>query len=210
MRTLLTFEYQPCWASQLVKQFGLRVRLLSEKARSADIQDDSVILGKSKESVEDVLRFLRRYPHILGIKVTKRSPDGLIVRLRVNIRRQICPLYAALQMDLGETEQDSPIFERVNFCGKSLWILDSKKAGEVTNLLSQKFQIRDIQTKVKTEKDEMRKSVFLLKEVYERGYFDLPKKTSLRQVAKEMGIPVTTLSTDIRRTLRDVIDKATR
>jgi hypothetical protein len=208
LHAIMSFEYEPCWASQLVKGFNLRVRLLSEKARRIDIQDDAIIWGKSRESVENALEFLRKYPHIFRLKIVKRSRDGLLVRIRVNIRRQICPLYGAFQ--LYSTTKKEPILERVDFSGKTTWTLDTKRVDRVSELLCEKFKVKNLQTKPRPDRRGMKKSVFLLKEAYERGYFDVPKGTSLRQVAREIGVPVSTLSTDVRRTLEDIVDKATR
>lgn len=208
MHALLSFEYQPCWAAQLVNQYGLRIRMLSEKPRKSDLQDEAIILGKDRRSVDKALEFLPNHPHILDLAVVRRSKDGLIVMLRVNVKRQICPLYSALK--LYAEEDDSPVLERVDYKGMSQWDLDTKKVEKVTEMLSSKFQVRNIHVKLRPEKREMRKSIFLLKEAYERGYFDVPKCTSLRGVAKDIGVPVSTLSIDIRRALRDIVDTATR
>lgn len=208
LRAILSFEYEPCWASQLVRCLDLRVRLLSEKARRADIQDDAIVWGKNRKSVQRALDFLRNYPHISRVSVVEWSRDCHLVRIRVNIRRQICPLYAALQ--LYSARDHEPIVERVDCSGKTSWSLDTKRVYKVSELLCQRFPIRDLQTRIRPDRNGMKKSVFLLKEAYERGYFDVPKRTSLRRVSREIDVPVSTLSTDIRRTLRDVVDRATR
>ena len=208
MHAVLNFEYQPCWAAQLVRRFNLRVRMLSETARRSDIQDEAIVWGKDRESVDRALEFIPRHPHILGLAVTKRSKDGLIVRLRVNVRRQMCPLYAALQ--LFSAEDRHPILERVDCNGVSQWSLDTRKVEEVTELLYQRFHVDDVRVKERHERGELRKSIFMLKEAYEKGYFDVPKSRSLRSIAREMGVPVSTLSVDVRRSLKDVVDRATR
>ena len=209
MRAVLSFEYGPCWASRLVKDFGLRVRLLSEKARQVDIQDDALLWGKDRKSVEGGLAFLGKHPHISQFKVVERSSDGLMLRLRVNVRRQICPLWGALQLQWPVTEQP-PILERVDYRGRTSWSMDSRRARRVAGMLGERFGVRRVAKKIRPDKDGMRKSTFLLKEAYERGYFDVPKGTSLRRVAHEIGVPVSTLSTDIRRAVNDIVDKATR
>lgn len=209
MRAVLSFEYGPCWASHLVKDYGLRVRLLSERARPVDIQDEALVWGKDRTSVDGALEFLRSYPHIYKIRTLHRSSDGLMLRLRVNVRRQICPLWGALQLRWPMDEQ-SPILERVDYRGRTSWSVDTKLAPSVVSLLGERFGVRRVAKRIRPDKDEMRKSTFLLKEAYERGYFDVPKGASLRRVAHEIGVPVSTLSTDIRRAVHDIVDDATR
>jgi hypothetical protein len=119
--------------------------------------------------VENALEFLRKYPHIFRLKVVERSRDGLLVRTRVNIRRQICPLYGAFQ--LYSAIEEEPILERVDFSGKTTWILDTKRVDRVSELLCEKFKVRNLQTKVRPDRRRMKKSVFLLKEAYEKGIF---------------------------------------
>ena len=194
--------------SQLVRDFGLRVRLLSETAGREEIQDDAIIWGRNEKAVKRGLAFLPTHPHVIKSEIVKWSHSRLIARVRVTVQRQICPLYAALQMYSAESKR--PILERVDYSGKTQWILDTKKAYKVAELLSEKFKIGDVQMSVRADKNDMKKSVFLLKEAFERGYFDVPKGTSLRGVARAMDMPVSTLSIDVRRALKELVDEATR
>jgi Predicted DNA binding protein len=51
------------------------------------------------------------------------------------------------------------------------------------------------------------KSEYILKEAFERGYFDVPKKIGLKELSSKLDIPPTTLNLLLRRELRQVIQK---
>jgi len=211
MRSVLSFSYEQCWASQLVGRFGLRVKFVAQRTKGTEMEDEVIVWGKSHETVDEALDFLGGYQHLTAFRLVERSPNGSMARLKVKVNAQTCPLYSALR--LYSSTGENPVLERVNYDGSTTWELEtagSNKTEKVVELLGKKFQIREVRSRRRQRRSPMSKSAFLLKEAYERGYFDVPKDTSLRRVSREMGVPLSSLSVDLRRALKDVVDKATR
>lgn len=102
--------------------------------------------------------------------------------------------------------------ERLDYLGNIHWafdVKDGKKLEKLRRAMEKRFMIQEILVKRKFERP-MSRSVFLLKEAFERGYFDVPKRVSIGGLSKELKIPLSTLNVDIRRALRNVLSDATR
>ncbi len=66
---------------------------------------------------------------------------------------------------------------------------------------------REINVRFKKEKELTSKSFYILKIAYERGYFDVRRKITLRRLSKELNIPVSTLDTILRRSIKKIMDE---
>jgi predicted DNA binding protein len=75
--------------------------------------------------------------------------------------------------------------------------------------LKSKYQVQDFLAKRQASTTSMTKSNFLLKEAFERGYFDVPKGTSIEELSRDLNIPLSTLDIDIRRALKNVLLEST-
>lgn len=210
MRTTISFTYAKCWACILSKNFGTRIRFLSQRATDGVIHEVVELWNKDKGLIDKALRYLIDYPHISTCKVLSRSHDGCIARVGITTEQGACPLYPAIEAFAANGE--SPAVERVDFCGKIHWDLNvktRKKLKRLEDLLERRFMIEHILVKREKGQVSMSKSMFLLKEAFERGYFDVPKRISIEDLSRELKIPQSTLSIDMRRALKNVLRDGT-
>ncbi len=190
----------------LSQQYGTRIRILSRGEKDGITQEEVELWAKGRQSIDEALKHLASYPHIAGHELVSRSSDGSIARVVIGINGGGCPLSAAVggfQTSAGESA-----VERIDYCGRIHWDLSLKGFKSLTKLrdtLERKFAIQDVEIKRSSGKKPMVKSMFLLKEAFERGYFDVPKKISIEELSAELGVPLSTLNVNIRRALRNAL-----
>ena len=98
--------------------------------------------------------------------------------------------------------------ERIDYSGNIKLEMDVKsynKIQQIDDTLRDKFDIESTSIKVSIGRHIDIKSEYILKEAYERGYFDVPKKIGLRELSSVLGIPQTTLDLLIRREIKQII-----
>ena len=210
LHTTISFSYDKCWACAVNGSLGVRVRLLSQEAKDGAIAEDVELWNDDSGAVDKAIDYLASYPHISRFRLLKRSEDGCVASARITTNPNSCPLYSALG-ELGQNVIKQGL-ERVDYCGNIEWDLElkgAKKAEQMRTLLEKRFGIADVKFKKRSVARPMSKSTFLLKEAFERGYFDVPKKISIEELSNQLSVPLSTLNVNIRRALKNVLREGT-
>jgi ribosomal protein L31E len=210
MRTELSFTYPNCFACVATARFGTRVRFVKRVIKKGMINEEVELFNEDKKKLGDTIRYLSSYPHTSGCHVLGRSRSGSIVRVGISAKEGRCPLSLVVKdfsmgANLGSVE-------RVDFEGRIHWRIEAKGTHRIERLqqaLQSKFEVQDFQAKRLSNTPSMTKSSFLLKEAFERGYFDVPKRLSIEELSHDLGIPLSTLDIDIRRALKVVLTEST-
>ncbi len=209
MKVTLTFVYEKCWASMLVRQYNLIVRLLS-----TDLIDPInklayeyvEIIGENK-NISKALNVLKEYPDIIDYKILKESENGERIIMRVYLKLLECPLFRV--MNMFSQNKNLPIFERVMHDGSLCWNLETRRkntAKRVVNKLK-KLGIHQVNIRFRRERELSSKTLYILKYAYEKGYFDIKRRITLKELSHELNIPVSTLDTILRRAVKKVMDE---
>ncbi|MDG6991466.1 MAG: helix-turn-helix domain-containing protein [Nitrososphaerota archaeon] len=209
MKASYTFTYPGCWACHLAKHMGMRIRFLSWKVEGGEGEEVADMWSGTSGAMDAALRYLSRYPHIAGWKLLDR--DGRSARVSIRFRPKECPLYSLMESSCAENA--SPLVERVDYSGRIRWELrvkGVKKALKVAELLFRKFSIKDVKMSFGVGRRLGNRSLYLMKEAYERGYFDVPRKVSMKELSRQLNVPASTLNVAVRRALRSAIADATR
>lgn len=209
MKTTITFFYDRCWASMIVARYNLIVRLLSTDIKdfsSGFAHEYAEIIG-TNENITKALEALKNYPDIINYEVIKKYENGRRIVVRIDLVLPQCPLFKVMRA--FSKEKALPILERVKNDGFLEWNIDinhKRTARRITNQL-RKMGIEQINIRFKKERELTSKSFYILKIAYERGYFDVKRKITLRQLSKDLGIPVSTLDTILRRGIKRIMDE---
>lgn len=208
MKVTLEFIYEKCWASMLVRQYNLIVRLLSTDLIDSDNKlayEYAEIIGDSK-NISKALEALKGYPDIISYKIIKESENGKRVVVRIHLRLLECPLFRV--MYAFSQNKGLPIFERVNYDGSLYWDLSVKHRSTAERVISKlrKLGINQINIRFRKERELTSKTFYILKFAYEKGYFDIKRKITLKELSQELNIPVSTLNMALRRAIKKIMD----
>jgi len=210
MRTELSFTYPNCFACAVTARFGTRVRFVKRAVKKGTIDEEVELFNEDQKKLAETIRYLSSYPHASGCHVLGRSRSGSIVRVGISAREDRCPLSLVVKNFSIGAKLGS--FERVDFKGRIHWRIEAKGTRRLERLqraLRSRFEVQDFQAKRLSNAPSMTKSSFLLKEAFERGYFDVPKRVSIEELSHDLGIPMSTLDIDIRRALKVVLTEST-
>ena len=210
MKTEISFTYPQCFACAVYKEFGTKIRFLNRSVKQDVLYEEVELYNEDEAVLEKVVCYLQSYPHIMGCRVLGHSHDGTIARVGISMKGAKCPLNLLIRgFDVGGRLGS---VERVDFNGKIHWNLEAKGTRRLEKLqeeLQDEFDVRDFMARRLSVKSAMTKSNFLLKEAFERGYFDVPKRISIEELSQELKVPLSTLNIDIRRALRNALVDAT-
>jgi predicted DNA binding protein len=209
MKVTVNFTYEKCWASMLVHQYNLIVRLLSTDLIDPDNKlayEYAEVIGDNKNILK-ALEALKDYPDIINYKIIKESENGKRMIIRVYLRLLECPLFRI--MHAFSQNKGLPIFERVGYDGSLYWDLSIKHKSTVERMVSKlrKLGIKQINIRFKKERELTSKTFYILKFAYEKGYFDVKRKITLKELSQELNIPVSTLNMALRRAVKKIMDE---
>jgi len=210
MRTELSFTYPNCFACVATARFGTRVKFVKRTAKKGMINEEVELFNEDRKKLGETIRYLSSYPHTSGCHVLGRSRSGSIVKVGISASEDRCPLSLVVK-DFSMGAKLGSI-ERVDFKGRIHWRIEAKGTRRLERLqqaLRTKFEVQDFQARRLSSTPSMTKSSFLLKEAFERGYFDVPKRVTIEELSRDLGIPMSTLDIDIRRALKAVLTEST-
>ncbi|MGC9068046.1 MAG: helix-turn-helix domain-containing protein [Thermoprotei archaeon] len=193
----------------IITRYNLIVRLLS-----TDIKDPSSgfaheyaeIIGNN-QNITKALEVLKNYPDIINYEIIRRYENGQRVLIKIDLLLSQCPLFKVMHM--FSKEKSFPIIERVKHDGSLEWSMDINHKRIIKRIVTKlkKMGIDEVNVRFKKEKELTSKSFYILKIAYERGYFDVRRKITLRRLSKELNIPVSTLDTILRRSIKKIMDE---
>ncbi|MEM3832600.1 MAG: helix-turn-helix domain-containing protein [Thermoprotei archaeon] len=212
MRTSITFFYDKCWASIIVTQYNLVVRLLSmdiKNLSSGFASEYAEIIG-NEQNITKALKLLKNYPDIIDYEIIRKYSDGQRVLIKIDLLLPQCPLFRVMR--IFSKEKSFPIIERVRYDGSLEWNMNinHKRTAKIIINKLKKMGADQIAIKFKNEKELASKSFYILKYAYERGYFDVKRKITLKELSSELNIPASTLDTTLRRGIKKIMDEVAK
>jgi len=210
MKAEVSFTYPNCFACAVSRVYGTRVRFVKRDIKKGVTLEEVEIYNQDREKLERTIEYLSSHPHVAQCILAERSKSGNMARLAISMKEGACPIDLLLKDFSMSCKR--PFFERVDYTGKIHWRLEAKgkrKLERLERALKTKYQVQDFLAKRQASTASMTKSSFLLKEAFERGYFDVPKETSIEELSHELGIPLSTLDIDIRRALKNILLEST-
>ncbi len=204
MKVLYSFKYDKCFASDLVHNFNVRMKVIDQNFDDNVMSETLSIYSNSPELIDKTIDYLNNYSCIdNNISVLEKNKNCVLIK----ISALKCPVMDIIRKKLVNNNNKMNL-ERIDYSGNIKLEMDVKsynKIQQIDDTLRDKFDIESTSIKVSIGRHIDIKSEYILKEAYERGYFDVPKKIGLRELSSVLGIPQTTLDLLIRREIKQII-----
>lgn len=201
MEAVLSLKIPQNWMSEIPQKHPVTIRVIDRVPYSEKGVKDLVEIAGPEDVMEEVLEDIRKNPLVTKVDTTV-TERGKVIGAVTTARCEICRILT-----------DSDVF---------LISAESKGGGKVdwTIVVSDKSVLKDIFDHLKSkgvESDLVKLTKIDDKEslterqdkithvAFERGYFDYPKRISLRELARMFEVSPSTLSEILRKGQRKIV-----
>jgi predicted DNA binding protein len=190
------------WIKAITERYGAKLRLLQSKPSGREdevLQLFEIIVDSNVK--DELLRYLRGDPDISELQITNSSHGRLTGLIRAGGVISRCIADSDCFLLSASNESDATIVWRVLGAERSfkrlLVRLESKGIG---------YKITD-KSVVSSKRRLTARQEWILRMAFEKGYFDDPKKTHIRSLAKFLEISPPTLHESLRKTQRKILEE---
>jgi len=202
LELVLRIKCQDNWVADITKKHDIPIRFLGCKPFGEN-GGRSLIEIEDSDDTEALLRDMANHPEICHLDVFP-SKNGRILGRVSTERCYACKLL---------TGSDCFLTSAVTIPGGwTEWTLVSPAEGAVSQLISNMktagFDV-DILRKTVLEKDsvvtDLQMDVLTL--AFEEGYYDQPRRTSVRKLSKKLGVSASTVSEILKRGEKKIVQR---
>ncbi len=198
----LEVEYKSDWSKDLMKKFNCEMKSIYCQNISKNKVIDVIRVKNSKELEENLVEFLEKYKEIESCEILDKGDGNLFFKTITtmdktnngNFVRNSC-----FQLNL--------VFKN----GKELWTFITNKKSNVKNLIkdlndgSREAKLISIVSYSYEMGDLTEKQFGCLKDLYEKGYFEVPKKITLEKQAKRLNTTKSNLNAHLNKALKKIV-----
>lgn len=201
MEAVISLREPENWISEISAKFPVEIRVIDRVPYSEKGVKDLVEISGASDMMEEVLEAIRSNPLVADMDTTT-TEKGKVISAVTTTRCEICRILT-----------DSDVF---------LISAQSKDGGKVewTLILSEKQVLKQIfdhlksksvdaelvkLTKIDDKESLTERQDKITQVAFERGYFDYPKRISLRELAKMFDVSPSTLSEILRKGQRKIV-----
>jgi predicted DNA binding protein len=202
MEALLSLAMPCSWIYNLAKEHQVRVLLIDTVQADEGITKDLVEINLREEDADAVIEFIKDFDHVVNVEITERHKGRLLAIVEV----RDCPGCVSLATSdvfllSAHTTEDKRIEWKVAFSNredldKLIWEMQSTGSDvelvRVSNAIDDGLRLTDRQLKI-------------VEVAFKRGYYDYPKRISIRELARIFGVSTATVSEILRRGQRKII-----
>lgn len=202
MEALLSLAMPCSWIYNLAKEHQVRVLLIDTVQADEGITKDLVEINLREEDADAVIEFIKDFDHVVNVEITERHKGRLLAIVEV----RDCPGCISLATSdvfllSAHTTEDKRIEWKVAFSNreeldKLIWDMQSTGSDvelvRVSNAIDDGLRLTDRQLKI-------------VEVAFKRGYYDYPKRISIRELARIFGVSTATVSEILRRGQRKII-----
>ncbi len=182
------------WMSEVTERFGVRMKIVDRKAHGAHGVQDLVELEFGDETPADVLQVIRKNPFVARASLSASETGRTLAN--VSTRCLACHALATSKCFLvkANTRPD----------GLLDWELVADDQGAVSALVDRLRKVGCDVTlghlkEVVDNEALTRRQEEILRVAFERGYFDYPKRVSIRDLASTFHVSISTISEILRK-----------
>lgn len=202
MEALLSLSLPCSWVDNVARNQDVRIQLLDTVKTDEGMTRDLAEINLRDKASKPVIEAIKKSEHVKGVEVTEHDKG----RLLVVVTTQGCEGCTALaEADVfllsGHTNEEGRLEWKVAFSKrKDLDTLISRLQAlnadvavlRVSNALDDGLQLTDRQLKI-------------VEVAFKRGYYDYPKRISIRELARIFSVSTATVSEILRRGQRKII-----
>ncbi len=202
MEALLSLAMPCSWIYNLAKEHQVRVLLIDTVRADEGITKDLVEINLREEDAETVIQSIHDFENVVNVEITERHKGRLLAIVEV----RDCPGCESLATSdvfllSAHTTEDKRIEWKIAFSNredldKLIWDLQATGSDvelvRVSNAIDDGLRLTDRQLKI-------------VEVAFKRGYYDYPKRISIRELARIFGVSTATVSEILRRGQRKII-----
>lgn len=201
MEAVVSLKIPQNWMSEIPERHPVTIKVLDRIPYSEKGVKDLVEIAGPQEVMDEVLKDIRKNPLVSNVDTTTTERGkvvGAVTTARCDICRILtdsdCFLISAETKNSGKVEWTLVLSDKEVLKG----IFDRLKAKGVAVELVKLTKIDDKESL--TERQDKITHV-----AFERGYFDYPKRISLRELARMFDVSPSTLSEILRKGQRKIV-----
>jgi predicted DNA binding protein len=201
MEAVISLKIPQNWMSEIPEKHPVTIKVIERVPFSEKGVKDLVEIAGPQEIMEEVLRDIKKNPLVSKIDTTM-TDKGKIIGAITTSRCEICRILTDADVFLisAESKGDGKVEWTLVLSEKDVLkqIFDHLKAKAVDAELVKLTKIDDKET-LTDRQDKITHVAF------ERGYFDYPKRISLRELARMFDVSPSTLSEILRKGQRKIV-----
>jgi predicted DNA binding protein len=202
MEAVLSIKMDCSWMNVVAEEHPIRIQLIDTIKTEEGLIKDLVDINLREVDGDSVMESIKNAPHVQSLEVTERDKGRLLAIVMV----KDCPGCIALAsadtfLLAAHTTEDGRMEWKVAFSERSdldnlIWQLQSAGGDvamvRVSNTLDDGLRLTDRQLRI-------------VEVAYKRGYYDYPKRISIRELARIFSVSTATVSEILRRGQRKII-----
>jgi predicted DNA binding protein len=201
MEAVISLKIPQNWMSEISEKHPVTIKVLDRIPYSERGVKDLVEIAGPQDIMDEVLKDIRKNPLVSKVDTTM-TERGKIVGAVTTARCDICRILTDSDVFLisAETKSDGKVEWTLVLSDKDVLkgIFDRLKSKTVQAELVKLTKIDDKESL--TERQDKITHV-----AFERGYFDYPKRISLRELARMFDVSPSTLSEILRKGQRKIV-----
>jgi predicted DNA binding protein len=202
MEALLSLSLPCSWVDNVARQQDVRIQLLDTVKTDEGMTRDLAEVNLRDKASKPVIEAIKGSEHVTSVEVTEHDKGRLLVVVTTQ-GCEGCAVLAEADVFLlsGHTNEEGRLEWKVAFSKrKDLDALISRLQAlnadvavlRVSNALDDGLQLTDRQLKI-------------VEVAFKRGYYDYPKRISIRELARIFSVSTATVSEILRRGPRKII-----
>jgi predicted DNA binding protein len=189
----------PEWIHEFAERFSVRIRFLDCVSQGGGGARDLVEIQAPQGNLEEALEALKNLPYLREVDITPTGKDRALVSLSTT-----CPVCTALAGSscflISSTVKEKKI----------QWTLLTSSREKIVDLVDRlkrnHFEVEIVKmAELRSRKDLTLRQEEILQIALEKGYFDYPKRTSIRELSRLFGVSISTLSEILRTGQKKVL-----
>jgi predicted DNA binding protein len=201
MEAVISLKIPKNWMSEIPERYPVTIKVLDRIPYSEKGVKDLVEIAGPQDVMDEVLKDIRKNPLVSGVDTTM-TERGKVVGAVTTARCDICRILTDSDVFLISAESRS--------AGKVEWTLvlsDKDVLKEIFDRLKAKSVGAELikLTKIDDKESLTERQDKITHVAFERGYFDYPKRISLRELARMFDVSPSTLSEILRKGQRKIV-----
>jgi predicted DNA binding protein len=200
LEALITLKPQKAWMTEVTEESGAAVKIVSRRPFGKHGFEDLVRIELRGAAPEAALGVIRGNRFVSKVEVQPAGEGELLAAVWTDeclacrtLASADCFLVSARTLPEGRMEWRLISNRREVLAG----LVETLRAYDADPVLERLSQ-------VKAEEILTKRQMEILRIAYQRGYFDYPKRVGVRELARSLGISISTLSEILRKGQRKV------
>jgi predicted DNA binding protein len=202
MEALLALTMPCSWIYNLSRDHDVRVMLIDTVQTEDGVTKDLVEINLREEEADAIIQSIKDFDHVEDVEITERHKGRLLAIVDV-VDCPGCVSLATADVFLlsAHTTENKRLEWKVAFSAredldKLIWELQNTGTEveliRVSNAIDDGLRLTDRQLKI-------------VEVAFKRGYYDYPKRISIRELARIFSVSTATVSEILRRGQRKII-----